>query len=201
MEEPKLPNPILEKIGNHSTSWLRSKHTGLVLSIISFSESVIAPIIIDPFLVAVVIARREKWLYFTNLSIVSSIVGGVVGYLLGFLFYNFIGVYIISFYGLDDQIMSMTAKLNENAFAFVLVGAFTPVPYKLVAIASGLTKLNFITFFFASVFGRMLRLGFVGFAAYRFGPKALPIVQKNLLTLAYLAGFVLLLYISIQLFF
>lgn len=197
MSEPK-EELYVDKVGAHGAKWLRSKHADWILAVISFIESVFAPIIIDPFLVALILAKRERWLFYTNVAIIFSVLGGLCGYAIGALAYDFIGRYVIDFYGLQERFASMATKLDENAFAFVLLGALTPIPYKLVAIAGGLAKINLVTFIFASLVGRILRLGLVGYAAYQFGPHALPVIRRHLLTLAYVVGLALLIYLAIS---
>ena len=192
--------PYMEEVGQHGAKWLRSRHSGWILGAISFVESVFAPIIIDPFLIALILAKRESWIRFIVISVVFSVIGGVFAYFLGYWFFDFIGTKIINAYGMQDEFNSIAKSVDDNAFVFVLLGALTPIPYKLVAIASGLTQINFVTFLFASVVGRILRLGLVGWATYAVGPHALPMIRRHLLTLAYILCFVLLVYFLIRVF-
>ena len=192
--------PYIEEVGQHGAKWLRSRHSGWILGAISFVESVFAPIIIDPFLIALILAKRESWIRFIVISVVFSVIGGVFAYFLGYWFFDFIGTKIINAYGMQEQFDSIAKSVDDNAFVFVLLGALTPIPYKLVAIASGLTQINFVTFLFASVVGRILRLGLVGWATYAVGPHALPMIRRHLLTLAYILCFVLLVYFLIRVF-
>ena len=189
----------IEEVGERGARWLRSPHAGWILAGISFAESVFAPILIDPFLIALILAKRSAWLKFVVISVVFSVIGGLFGYLLGALFFDFIGKWVIEFYHLEDEFAAITSKVGDNAFAFVLLGAVTPIPYKLVAIASGLGQLNFVTFFFASVVGRLLRLGLVGWATYMVGPHAVPLIRRHLLSLATVIGAILIAYLVVQL--
>ncbi len=184
-----------QEVNNKGISWLHSKYSEVIFAFISFSESVFAPIIIDPFLIAMIATKRERWIRYTVNAIVFSILGGLVGYLLGLLFFDYIGVWIIDAYGLTNYFVSIQDDINQSAFAFILLGAFTPVPYKLVAIAAGLVQVNLATFIVASIIGRVLRLGLVGVATYYVGPHALPIIRRHLFMMASLVGVVLTLYI------
>jgi len=92
----------------------------------------------------------------------------------------------------------LTESLNKSGFVFVLIGALTPIPYKIVAIASGLLQVNFFTFLIASIIGRLLRLGLVGLAAHKVGPHALPIVRRHLYHLALVVGIILVMYLVVQ---
>lgn len=189
----------IEKVGAHGARWLRSRHASWFLAAISFAESVFAPILIDPFLVAMILAKREYWVRYTVVAIVFSILGGLCAYMLGALFFEVIGQKIIEVFRFQTQFDSIAQSLSQNGFVFVLIGALTPIPYKLVAIASGLVHVDLVTFIFASVFGRIIRLGLVGFAAYAVGPVALPMFRQHLLKFAYVFAVVLIGYIIFKL--
>ncbi len=189
----------IEKVGEHGAKWLRSKYASWFLAGIAFAESVFAPILIDPFLVAMILAKRERWIHYTVIAICTSIVGGLVAYVLGALFFDVIGQKIVDFFNFRTQFDSIAAGLDSNGFVFVLIGAITPIPYKLVALASGLVQVDLATFIFASIFGRIIRLGLVGYIAYAVGPHALPMFRKHLLKMAYVFLVILIAYIFFQL--
>jgi membrane protein YqaA with SNARE-associated domain len=193
----KKNNDVVSK---HGAKWLRSKHAEVILALVSFAESVFAPILIDPFLIALVLASPHRWKRYVLISISASVVGGAVAYMLGALFFDTLGAKIIAMYSLENTFATISENLNNNGFAFVLIGAFTPIPYKIVALASGLLHINFLTFIVASIFGRILRLGLVGMAASMVGPHALPVVRKHLYTIAAVIGLLLGAYIIIRLF-
>jgi len=188
-----------DAVARHGAKWLKSKYSIWILAGISFSESLFAPIIIDPFLIAMIMATPKRWKLYIGVSIVASVIGGIFAYILGSIFFDTLGIKIIEFYSLENIFESIAKGLDSNGFVFVLVGAFTPIPYKLVAIASGLLKISFLTFLVASIFGRILRLGLVGLATHAVGPRALPLVRRNLYVLAAIAGVLLLGYLLIQL--
>jgi len=192
--------PIEQHVGTvskHGVRWLRSKHAGVILALISFAESVFLPVLIDPFLVALILANRTKWLIYTVIAVVSSVVGGVFAYFLALLFFDAIGEKILTFYHLTSQFQSISDSLDANAFVFVLIGAVTPIPYKIVAIAGGLARVDFLVFLIASIFGRIIRLGLVGYISYAVGPHALPMFRKHLLNLAYIFFALLIAYLLV----
>lgn len=198
MNEKEAGEIYVEKVATYGTRWLRSRYAGWILAAISFAESLFAPIIIDPFLIALIFTKRESWIRYIAIAVLFSVLGGIAGYLLGAFFYETVGRPLLETYGFTEGFESVAHELSTNGFVFVLLGALTPVPYKLVAIASGLVQMNFVTFLFASIVGRFLRLGLVGLAAHFAGPIALPIIRRHLLTFAYIIGFLLLLYMGIQ---
>jgi len=190
-----------EEVGKHGVRWMSSRYAEPIFAFIAFIESVIAPIITDPFLIALILFKRERWLRYIAIAIIFSVLGGVFGYLIGWLFYDWLGVRIIETYGLESSFAWVVERVDANAFVFVLLGALTPIPYKLVAIASGVLTLNPFTFLIASIIGRTLRLGLVGWATYLVGPRAVPLVRRHLLKMAYGLAALLILYIVIRIFF
>lgn len=185
---------------HQGAKWLRSKYAGWVLAIIAFAESMFAPILIDPFLVALILAKRSAWKKYVLISVVASVLGGIGGYVLGALFFDVIGAKLLSVFGLESTFASISTNLDSNGFVFVLIGAFTPIPYKIVALGSGLLHIHIVTFIVASIVGRVLRLGLVGFAAYAVGPRALPLMQRHLHIFAAVVGIILIAYIIFKLY-
>lgn len=175
---------------------MRSRYAAPILASISFAESLFLPVLIDPFLVALILADRARWLYYTIISILASLAGGVAAYFVGLWFFDVIAQPLLETYNLQADFLHATTQINEGGFVFVLIGALTPIPYKVVAIASGFGHITFVTFLVASIFGRILRLGLVGYAAFVVGPHALPMFRKHLLSLAYVFLFVLLGYLG-----
>ena len=187
-----------EELKKHSISWLRSRRSSWALAWISFAESIFFPIIIDPFLIALILANQKRWRWYIGISVLASIVGGLVAYLLGALFFDTLGVKVLTFYSLEEKFTELAAGVDANGFVFVLLGAFTPIPYKIVALASGVLKINLFTFVIASAIGRLLRLGLVGLAAHYVGPHMLPMIRRHLHAIAAVTGALLLIYIIFQ---
>ena len=113
-------------------------------------------------------------------------------------FFDAIAQPLLTAYNLEAEFVRVSSEIAANGFVFVLIGALTPIPYKVVAIASGLGNISFLTFIAASIVGRILRLGLVGYLTYLVGPHALPVFRNHLLTLAYIFLFVLLGYLLLQ---
>lgn len=187
-----------QSAGAHGARWLRSRFAAPILAAISFAESLFLPVLIDPFLVALILARRQRWLYYTIIAICFSLLGGIAGYFLGYWFFDAVAQPLLTSYGLEEEFARTSAQIAANGFVFVLIGALTPIPYKVVAIASGFGSISFATFLAASIIGRMLRLGLVGYIAYVVGPHALPVFRGHLLTMAYVFLFILLGYLLVQ---
>jgi len=150
-----------------------------MLGVLSFLESTILPIILDPFLVMITLARRESWKRYSLIAAVTSVAGGAAGYLLGVLFYDFLGERLVALYHLEHAFLTTTELFNGSVFWVTLVGAVTPIPYKIFALAGGVLHVNFPLFIAASIVGRFARFFLVGYITYRFGEHALRLFSRR----------------------
>lgn len=160
------------------------------LGLISFTESSFLPILIDPFLLAMTLAKPHHWVRYILIAGTTSVLGGIFGYLIGAVFFELIGMKIVTLYHLEGLFAKASEAMNEGAFWFTLLGAFTPIPYKLTAIAGGMLHINIVSFILASIIGRFGRFILVGYVCHKFGEYALARLSKRftLVTLAVLAG-------------
>lgn len=112
-----------------------------------------------------------------------------------------IGIWIVKTYGLEEEFINIGIRYEENAFLTVFTAAFTPIPYKLITIAAGVFKINFIAFVFASIIGRGMRFFLVAFLVFRLGRRYKDSIEKyiDVLSIGFVAvlifGFLLLKYI------
>jgi len=155
-----------------------STHTKWWLALLSFTEASVFVIPPDPLLAAIILAGSQRWLYWALFTTVISIVGGIAGYILGAFFFDAFGVSFISFYGLQTEFEDLKVYVAEGAFGIILLGALTPLPYKIVVLASGFLKVNFFVFLLASIVGRGLRYGIVSYGTYILRDDALRIAKK-----------------------
>lgn len=168
-----------------SIEWVRSPHSQWTLALLSFGESVLLPIITDPFLVAIILADRARWIRYTIITIISSVVGGVTAYYLGALFFDVVGVWLLDVLALANTFDDVTIRLAEAGFWFVFLGAVTPIPYKIVALASGFVFLPIWIFIIASLIGRTIRFAITGYLSYMFGPAAVEMFRYRIHAIFY----------------
>lgn len=176
----KKTTDATEVVAHHGARWLRSRFSGWILAAISFAESIFAPILIDPFLIALIIASPKRWHVYTVISIVASVLGGLCAYVLGAFLFDTFGSQLLAFFKLESAFAAVMAKAAAGSFMFVLIGAITPIPYKLVALSAGLLHINFVVFVIASIIGRTIRLGFVGYITHMFGPHAMAVAKPHI---------------------
>ncbi len=167
------------------------RHATGVLAVVAFIESSVFPIPPDAMLIPMALANRGRaWLYAT-VATVASVLGGLVGYAIGYFLYDTVGQAIISFYGLAAKFANFSAKYNEHGLAIVFFAGLTPFPYKVITIASGVTKMALPVFIAASVVSRSMRFFLVCGLLYWFGPPIKLFIEKYLGWLTLIAGLLL----------
>lgn len=178
---------------------LRGPHAEWFIAFIAFAESSIMPILIEPFLVMMILARPERWFRYVNIVTIASVLGGIVGYLIGALFFGLVGARLIALYGLEEEIAKTIALFDKNVFIVMFIGAFTPIPFKIFAIIGGFLKINFGAFIIASILGRFARFALVGFVTERFGKPVMPFFARhaNSITAVIVAGVLLFVAVTI----
>ncbi len=149
------------------------------LAFISCIESVIFPIPPDVMLIPMVLARREKFLRYAFICSVASVVGGAIGYGIGFGLLETIGRPIIDLYGGAEAFDGARAAFDEYGWMIVVGGGLTPLPYKIVTIASGAMELDFMTFMVASLASRSLRFFLVATLLRIFGGPIRTLIEER----------------------
>lgn len=121
----------------------------------------------DFLLIAMDLAKPQQALYYATICTIASAVGGIIGYLIG----KFGGrpVFNFLFRNKKDKFDAVEAMYKEYGSFAVFFSAFTPIPYKVFTIASGILNMNFIKFFIASFFGRGARFFLVSIVLMFFG--------------------------------
>ena len=153
-----------------------------VLYFISFLESIIFPLPTDPFIIPYIIAEN-KFLRLAFFITLFSVAGGIFTYYVGSslwdLFYPLVSV---SYPNINNLIEAFEKDFSELGIVLILIGGFSPFPFKITCLACGILSVNFIQFVFASLLARGLRFFLVSFLIYKYGEKSIEIIKKNVLT-------------------
>jgi len=149
------------------------KSSKYYLAVVSFIESSFFPIPPDVMVIPMVISKKNEFIKIFLITTVFSVLGGIFGYLIGAFFFDF-GTHIMNFYGYEDKLLNIKNNLiNSNSFyawlGILFLAGFTPLPYKVFTIASGLIGFNFFIFIFISLISRGLRFFIVSYLSYKFG--------------------------------
>ena len=149
------------------------KSSKYYLAIVSFIESSFFPIPPDVMVIPMVISKKNDFIKIFLITTIFSVLGGMFGYLIGAFFFEF-GAHIMSFYGYEDKLSKIKENLvNSDGFyawlGVLFLAGFTPLPYKVFTIASGLIGFNFLIFVLISLISRGLRFFIVSYLSYKFG--------------------------------
>jgi membrane protein YqaA with SNARE-associated domain len=157
---------------------LKGKKSARYLYAISFSESIFFPIPTDTFLIPMALANRDKAISLGLYTTLFSVIVGAVGYLIGLFFFDTIGINIIESFNLMDKFKSFSSSVNKYGYLFIFIAGFTPIPYKIAAITSGVTGVSFPIFIIFSLFSRGLRFLTEVILCRLMGDKAKNIIKK-----------------------
>ena len=149
------------------------KSSKYYLAIVSFIESSFFPIPPDVMIIPMVISKKKDFIKIFLITTIFSVLGGILGYLIGAFFFDF-GSEIMNFYGYENKLSNIKNNLiNSDGFyawlSVLFLAGFTPLPYKVFTIASGLIGFNFLIFVLISFISRGLRFFIVSYLSHRFG--------------------------------
>ena len=149
------------------------KSSKYYLAIVSFIESSFFPIPPDVMVIPMVISKRDDFKKVFFIATIFSVLGGIFGYLIGVFFFD-IGMQIMSIYGYEDKVNNLKNNLTSESGFYTWLGilflaGFTPLPYKVFTIVSGLISFNLFIFILISLISRGLRFFIISYLSYKFG--------------------------------
>jgi len=163
------------KLYQKSLKLAAHKSSKIFLSIVAFAESSFFPVPPDIMIVPMIIAKRRDYLKIFLIATLSSAIGGLFGYLIGAIFIDF-GIGLVDFYGYQEKVIALKNNLKSGQGFFLFLGTlflagFTPLPFKVFTITSGVIGFNIFIFFFICLFSRGIRFFVVSYLTYKFGFK------------------------------
>ncbi|MEM9048412.1 MAG: VTT domain-containing protein [Pseudomonadota bacterium] len=171
---------MLQRLYDWVLSLAGHRHAIWFLAAISFVESSVFPIPPHPLLLLMVIARPDRWLLLGAVTSISSVLGGMAGYGLGAFLFQTVGAPILEIYGWLDRFEEVAQMFRDNGVWAVAIGGATPVPYKVVTIASGAVALDFTLFTLASIASRGGVFMAIAGLVRIFGPPVKAFIEKRL---------------------
>ncbi|MDA0655989.1 MAG: DedA family protein [Proteobacteria bacterium] len=148
------------------------------------AESIFFPIPPDVLIIPMVLAARDRAWRIVAIVTTASVLGGLVGYGIGYFFYEGVGKPIIEFYGYGAKYAVFQSWYQEYGAWIVGAGGFTPVPYKVITIASGVAQLDLPTFTIVSLLSRGARFLIVAALLWKFGEPIRTFIEARLALLA-----------------
>ena len=172
---------MLVKLYQKSLQLAAHKSSKIFLAIISFMESSFFPIPPDVMIVPMVVAKKDDYLKIFFIATLFSTLGGVLGYFIGVYFLD-VGISIVGFYGYEDKVLSLKDNLTRGSglyiwLATLFLAGFTPLPFKVFTITSGMIGFNLFVFFFICLVSRGLRFFIVSFFTFKFGDAFNKLIQ------------------------
>lgn len=171
------------------------------LALVSFTESSFFPIPPDAMIVPMVLARPERAWRIAFICTIASVVGGFFGYAIGYFLFETIGRPIVDLYGYQAAFDKFQHQFQEWGLWIILIKGMTPIPYKIVTIASGVAHFDLLVFAAASLVTRAARFFLVAALLKIFGPPLRTFIERYLtlvttaLLLLIVGGFVALKYV------
>jgi membrane protein YqaA with SNARE-associated domain len=168
---------------------------------VSFVESSFFPIPPDILLIPMILARpRQAW-RMAVLCTLASVAGGLLGYAIGYFLFDAIGRPILEFYHAMDRYDALRAAFQQWGVWIIILKGMTPIPYKLITIASGVAQFPLGLFVAASIVSRSLRFFLIAALLWWFGDSVRDFIERRLMlvtslfAVALVGGFVALRYL------
>ena len=165
------------------------------LAIFSFLESIIIPIPPDVFLIPITLTKRYKWFYLGIFTTFFSILGGILGYVIGMYFWDLIGMKIVNFYDAHHHIDYIKNLFKKYGWVVILIAGFSPIPYKIFTVSSGMMGYSFIVFLLCSLISRGLRFISLTFLVNKYGEKSIKLAEKHFLKFTIIFSFMIIIFV------
>ena len=174
---------MFKKLFQKSLKLASHKSSKFFLALISFAESSFFPIPPDILIVPMVIAKKNDYIKIFIIATLFSALGGLFGYFIGSFFLE-LSLKVVEFYGYEENVFNLQLKLSEKGGLFIWLGilfiaGFTPLPFKVFTITSGIINFNIFIFFFICLISRGLRFFIVAFLSAKFGKAFSYFIEKK----------------------
>jgi membrane protein YqaA with SNARE-associated domain len=171
---------VLRSLYDRTMALAGHRHAMWALAAVAFIESSVFPIPPDVLIIPMTLAARAQAVRICIVATLASVVGGMLGYAIGAGLYDTIGRPILEFYGQTAAFEAFQARYNEWGPWIVAGAGFTPFPYKVITIASGVAHMDPGTFMLASAVSRGARFALEVGLLWWFGPPIRAFIEKNL---------------------
>ena len=174
---------ILKKLYDRCVELARHKLSKPLLGFVAFIESFFFPVPPDLMIVPMVVAKREDYIKIFIIATTGSVLGGLFGYMLGVFFLD-VSMVIIEFYCYEEKVFEMQDKMSTKGgflawLGIMFLAGFTPLPFKVFTITSGVIAYNLPVFFLICLFTRGLRFFLVSYLTFLFGKKFGEFIEKR----------------------
>ena len=194
---------LIRRLYDWVLHWAETPYGGPALFLLALVESSVFPVPPDVLLIALCIALPSRAWRFALLASAGSVLGGLIGYGIGWGAWPVVNSFFFDYIpGFTPAVFEKVQGLfAEYDFWVVFTAGFTPIPYKVITIGSGVFKINLPVFVIASLVSRSLRFFLVAWLLRRYGPGMRDFIDRyfNLLSIVFVVvlvgGFLLLKYV------
>ena len=173
---------MIKKLYDKCVVWAGYKYAKQILAFEAFIESSFFPIPPDVMIVPMVISKRNEFIQIALIATIFSVLGALLGYYIGYSLYE-IAIQIFEFYGYEYSDTFKEKFSTGGGFntwlGILFTAGFTPLPFKLLTISSGIIHFNLASFVLICVVTRGLRFFLVAYLTYKFGSKFGPFLEKK----------------------
>tara|TARA_B100000427_G_scaffold304145_1_gene289163 strand:+ start:290 stop:880 length:591 start_codon:yes stop_codon:yes gene_type:complete len=173
---------MIKKLYDKCVKWAGYRYAKQLLAFEAFIESSFFPIPPDVMIIPMVISKKKEFIKIALIATIFSVLGALFGYYIGYSL-NDIATQIIEFYGYEYSDEIRIKFQSEGGFftwlGILFTAGFTPLPFKLLTISSGIIHFNLISFIFICIITRGLRFFLVAYLTYKFGEKIGPLLDKH----------------------
>ena len=171
---------MLHRLYMRTLALAASPRAGWWLFGIAFAEASFFPIPPDALLLPMALARPDRAWRLAAICLAGSVIGGALGYLIGYAVFDQLARPLIELYGYGDRFAAFQALYARWGLWLILVKGLTPIPYKIVTIASGAAGFNFWIFMAASVVTRGARFFIVAALLRYYGTPVRDFIERRL---------------------
>ena len=175
---------MLKNIYDKTLKLAAHKSAKFYLSVVSFIESSFFPIPPDVMIIPMSLAKKDEYLKIFIIATIFSSLGGLFGYFIGSLFTDK-AIMLMEFYGYQEQVLQLKNQLDSKSGAYSLwlgtlfLAGFTPLPFKIFTITSGIINFNIFAFFIICLISRGLRFFIVAYFSVKFGKPFVSFLEKK----------------------
>ena len=174
---------MFEQLYQKSLKLAAHKSAKFFLALLSFAESSFFPIPPDIMIVPMVIAKKVDYIKIFLIATLFSALGGLFGYFIGSFFID-IAMKVVEFYNYENKVLDLKDNLSSGTgfyvwLATLFLAGFTPLPFKVFTITSGIISFNLFVFFFICLLARGLRFFIVAYLSFKFGEIFSKFMEKE----------------------
>ena len=174
---------MFEQLYQKSLKLAAHKSAKFFLALLSFAESSFFPIPPDIMIVPMVIAKKVDYIKIFLIATLFSALGGLFGYFIGSFFID-IAMKVVEFYNYENKVLDLKNNLSSGTglyiwLATLFFSGFTPLPFKVFTITSGIIGFNLFVFFFICLLARGLRFFIVAYLSFKFGEIFSKFMEKE----------------------